>query len=207
MAITDLNANLYKISLRRTSKRRLRQTLNFYAFISPWLLGFIALTVIPLIGGVIISFTNYDGFNFANLKFIGLRNFERFLGDQMAHDALRKVFVWTALNTPLWLVCSFFLAYLLNQISRVRGLFRTLIYITSIIPIVVAARTWTSLLHANYGLANKLQGLVIPGTQINWLVDYGLLAVTAVLVWTGLTRPSGFWNRWLTQEMQPFWEN
>ena len=120
-------------SLRRwLSSRRGQKTLTFYLFILPWLLGFIALTVIPLSGGFALSFTNYDGLNLTTMKFLGAGNYTRIFNDEDALFSLRRVLLWSALNVPIWLCTSFVLAWLLNHSIKGRGLFRTLFYLPSV---------------------------------------------------------------------------
>lgn len=167
------------------SPRARRQATSFYLFISPWLLGFIFLMVLPLVLGLIISFTNYDGLSL-EAHFVGLRNYTRAFADPEAVGALRRTAVWTLLNTPLWLVVSFGLAILMNQGIKFRGLFRTIFYLPSAVPIVATVWTWKVFLDKNYGLVNGLLGLVRPGTALPWLTDYALYSLSAISLWTGL---------------------
>ncbi|RIK56044.1 MAG: sugar ABC transporter permease [Chloroflexi bacterium] len=174
-------------SLRqRLASRRAQKTLSFYLFITPWLLGLIGLVVIPLAGGLFISFTNYDGLNLGNLKFVGIRNYTRIFTDADALYSLGRVLLWTALNTPLWLGLSFVLAFLLNQPIRGRGFFRTMYYLPSVIPLVAVAWIGRIMLHSSFGLVNQTLSLIWPGTAINWLTEYALYSLTAIAVWTGI---------------------
>jgi multiple sugar transport system permease protein len=171
---------------RRFASRRMQKNIAFYLFIAPWLLGFIFLVLIPVLGGVAISFTNYDGLNLSNIKFLGLRNYARIFGDQDAIWSLQRVLVWTALNVPLWLCLSFILAYLLNQGIRARGFFRTMYYLPSVIPLVAVAWIGRLMLHPTLGLVNMALDLVFPNVQINWLTEYAMISLTTIAVWTGL---------------------
>lgn len=175
-----------RVRPRRLSARRMKKTIAFYLFIAPWLLGLIFLVLIPVLGGLAISFTNYDGLNVSNLKFLGFRNYTRIFSDQDAIWSLQRVLVWTALNVPLWLCISFILAYLLNQGIRARGFFRTMYYLPSVIPLVAVAWIGRLMLHPTLGLVNKTLDLFVPGTQINWLTEYAMISLTTVAVWTGL---------------------
>jgi multiple sugar transport system permease protein len=170
----------------RFASRRVQKNIAFYLFITPWLLGLIFLVLIPVLGGVAISFTNYDGLNASNLKFLGFRNYTRILGDEDALWSLQRILLWTALNVPLWLCLSFILAYLLNQGIRARGFFRTMYYLPSVIPLVAVGWIGRLMLHPTLGLVNQTLDLVFPGVQINWLTEYAMIALTTVAVWTGL---------------------
>jgi len=171
---------------RRTSLRRRRTTAAFYLFISPWLLGFVFLGIVPLVLGFLTSLTNYDGLNLANIKWVGLRNYSRAFADSEAIYAFGRTLLWTALNVPLWLVLSFGLALLMNQQVKGRGIFRTLYYLPGVIPAVASVWIWRILLDTNYGMLNGAISIVRPGTAIPWLSQYPLPAVTAIAVWQGL---------------------
>ena len=165
--------------------RRAARTYAFYAMLSPWLIGFILLGVIPLVVGLLASFTNYDGINVASFKWIGIRNYNRVLQDSEALHAFRRTLLWSALNVPIWLVLSFVLALILNQSIRARGFFRTLFYLPSIIPAVGAVWAWRLLLDPNNGVVNALISIFRPGTAILWTTDYALQSLTMIAVWQG----------------------
>lgn len=169
-----------------TSQRARRQARTFYLFISPWLLGFVFLSVIPLVVGLGLSFTNYDGLNFADLKIVGLRNYQRAFTDTETQYSLQRTILWTLFNVPLWLVLSLGLALLMNQRIKARGLFRTIFYLPSAVPVVATVWIWRAFLDKNYGLLNGVLGLIQPGTAFPWLTDYALQSLTVISLWTGL---------------------
>ncbi|MCL4831221.1 MAG: sugar ABC transporter permease [Caldilineaceae bacterium] len=171
---------------QRLASRSTKKSIAFYLFIAPWLLGLIVLTILPLLGGLALSFTNYDGLNLATMKFMAAKNYTRIFTDRDALYSLQRVLLWAALNTPLWLVLSFVLAYLLNQNIKGRGIFRTLFYLPSVIPLVAVAWIGRIMLHHIYGFVNQSLELVIPNVSINWLSEYALVSLTSVAVWTGL---------------------
>ncbi|MBM3190274.1 MAG: sugar ABC transporter permease, partial [Chloroflexi bacterium] len=100
---------------RRLSSRGARRTMAFYLFIGPWLASFVLLGIVPLIFGFLTSLTNYDGLNLANIKFLGFRNYTRAFSDKDMLFALSRSAMWSALNTPMWLITSFVMALILNQ--------------------------------------------------------------------------------------------
>ena len=166
--------------------RKTRRALNFYAFISPWLIGFILLTLAPVAVGVWLSFTNYDGLNVNNIKWVGTAWYQRFPRDRQAVESLKLVFIWTALNTPTWLVLSFVLAFIMSKVTRFRGFFRTMWYLPSVIPVVAVAWTWRTLLNDNYGLINQVVNTIRSGAVIHFLTEEALISLTMISVWMGL---------------------
>jgi multiple sugar transport system permease protein len=173
-----------------TGQRRLsraqRRILTFYLFISPWLIGLLALGVLPLVVALITSFTNYDGLNLDTVKFVGPRNYVRAFSDPDVGYSLRQTLFWTVLNVPLWLISSFALAVLLTRLRYGQGLFRTLFYIPSVIPLVASVWIWRIFLDANYGLLNGMVSVVRPGTAVQWLADYGVPSLTGISLWAGV---------------------
>jgi multiple sugar transport system permease protein len=188
MAITiALNRRKERVARRRKSSRVRQRTTAFYLFIAPWLIGFLLLSVTPLAVGFLTSMTNYDGFDPANAKFVGLRNYERAFTDKDTSYSLGRTLLWTAINTPIWLFLSFGMALILNQKAiKGKGFFRTLYYLPSIIPVVAAVWIWRIILDNNFGLLNASISLVRPGTAIPFISTYALYGLTAIAVWTGL---------------------
>ena len=171
---------------RRPRSRRTTRAIAFYAMISPWLVGFVLLGVVPLVVGLITSFTNYDGLNVDSVKWLGGRNYSRIFQDSEALLAFRRTLLWSAINVPIWLIVSFSLALILNQSIRHRGFFRTLFYLPSIIPAVGAVWAWRLLLDPNNGVVNAIISVFRPGTAILWTTDYALPSLTMISVWQGV---------------------
>ena len=166
--------------------RAWREAVSFYGFIAPWLIGFVLLSVVPLVFGLGISLTNYDGLNLDSVRFLGLQNYARALHDAEALFGISRTAVFTALYVPLALTFALFLAGLLNQDVRGRGAFRTLFYLPYVIPIGAAAWVWRLVADGNYGLLNALLHLLRPGTAVQWLANYATQVLVVFVVWTSV---------------------
>jgi len=178
--------NIYNTTKRKRLSRSERRKRTFFALISPWLIGFVLLTIFPLAFGFFISLTNYDGLNLFNLNFVGFRNYANAFQDPNVKHSFNRTLVWTVLNLPIWLVLSLLLAVIANQKVKGIGIFRTLFYLPSIIPAVGLVWTWKILLEKNYGLLNAILSLFKQGTAVGWLTDQAMYGVTAMAVWNGL---------------------
>jgi multiple sugar transport system permease protein len=174
------------IKKRKTLTRKQRRTIYFYLFISPWLIGFILLSVFPLVVGFLTSLTNYDGLNLLNLKFVGLGNYTRAFDDPDVGHSIKQTFFWLFANLPAWLILSFSLALILNQGIKGQGIFRTLYYLPSIVPGAAAILAWKIILDKNNGLLNGVISIFRPGTAVGWLSNYALEGMTMIAVWIGL---------------------
>lgn len=167
-------------------KRSQRRTLTFFLFISLWLLGFILLGIAPLVIGFLSSLTNFDGLNLPNLKFVGVDNYVRAFNDPDVGFSATRTVIWGFASVPIYLVVSFLLALLLNQKIPGRGIFRTLYYLPSVIPVVAALQAWKTILDKNAGMLNGFLDIFKPGIAIGWLSDYALEGMVAISTWTGL---------------------
>lgn len=184
-------SSTYSVQVPRRSRRRWRgrrasRAIAFYALVAPWLIGFILLGIVPLVVGLLASFSNYDGVNIDNVKWIGLRNYNRVFLDTEAQNAFRRTLLWSLLNVPFWLIASFTLALILNQGIRARGFFRTLFYLPSIIPAVGAVWAWRLLLDPNNGVVNAIISIFRPGTAILWTTEYALPSLAMISIWQGV---------------------
>ena len=166
--------------------RNRQRTEQFYLFASPWILGFVLLGIFPLIVGLLVSFSNYDGLNIDVVKLVGIRNYARIFTDPDVPFSAGRTLLWLVVNLPTWMVLSFLLAIILNQDIKGRGLFRTLYYIPSVIPGVASIAAWGVLLDKNYGLLNAFLSIFRPGTAIGWMSDYALVGMALIAIWGGL---------------------
>jgi multiple sugar transport system permease protein len=167
-------------------KRAQRINLTFYGFLAPWLLGFVFVTVIPLVIALALSFTNYDGMNWESMKFVKLNNYVHAFSDDRVAYSLQRTLLWLLLYVPLWMIISFALALLLNQNIKGKGFFRVLYYLPSVVPASAAVIVWRTVLDKNTGLLNALIGFFKPGTAIGWLSNYSLQSLAGIVLWTGL---------------------
>ena len=171
---------------RHIPPRVIRRTVAFYTFVAPWVICFVALDIVPIVAGLLISLTDYDGLNLATVKWMGSGNYARAFTDPDVAFSFGRSVLWSAINTPTWIILSFTLALILNQAVRGRDFFRTLYYLPSVVPVVAVARIWTIFLDTNNGLLNGILDLFRPGTAVRWLSDYALPSCTAISVWGGL---------------------
>jgi multiple sugar transport system permease protein len=143
-----------------------------YIFIAPWVIGFLAFTLLPMIASFIFTFTNINLAQETPLGFIGLRNWQRLFADQSTWDSLGVTFRFAALNLPVALIVPFVVALSLNSVYlRWRGLFRTLFFLPYVIPFVAGILVWQSMLNLETGWVNEVLRFVGIQNPPNWLQD------------------------------------
>jgi multiple sugar transport system permease protein len=153
----------------KTTKREIKETIKGYLFILPWIIGFMAFTLYPMV------FSLYSGFTFYDItsiqKWIGLKNYiSIFTRDEYFIIALKNTAYYVAFSVPLAIAFSLFLALLLN--TKVWGVkfFRTVYYLPSVLSGVAVTLLWMWIFNPSNGLANSFLNLVgIEGPS--WFQD------------------------------------
>jgi len=167
----------------RASFRR-RETLAFYGFISPWLIGFVVLSILPLVLGFAISLSNFNGFNLhTSLRFVGTENYARALHDREFWQSLERTGVFTLILVPSTMAVQLALAMLLNSRVKLLGVWRTLFYLPAVIPIVATAYIWKSVTAQDGGLVNRIIGAVGGSSSIDWLVGHPTATLLTLMLW------------------------
>jgi len=138
------------------------------AFISPWIVGFLAFTVYPVGMSLYYSFCDYDVLS--KPIWIGTLNYQQMVTDNVFWKSLYNTFYYAAFSLPLCLVLALLIAVLLNNSVRGRPAFRTFFFLPSLVPAVAIAMIWLWLFNGKFGLLNYALGLLgIKGP--NWLAD------------------------------------
>lgn len=149
------------------TERAKKQRRWFFFFISPWLFGFLAMTLGPMIFSFAMSFTDWD--MFTQMNFIKFDNYKRAFSDRHFLQSVRNTFVYTFMSVPVNLLLSVAMAYLLSFRLKGMKLFRTIYYIPAVVPAVASCVLFKNIL-ATKGLLN--QGLALLGIQgPRWLLD------------------------------------
>jgi multiple sugar transport system permease protein len=148
-------------------RRNLR---NGLLFASPWIMGFVGLMLYPLVMSIYYSFTDFNVIR--PPVWIGTDNYrELFFEDPLFWKALYNTIYFTVFSVPLSLAVSIGIAMLLNMRVPAMGVFRTIFFLPSIVPIVASAVLWLWVLNPDSGLINTLLyqtlGLEGPG----WIAD------------------------------------
>lgn len=154
----------------------------------PAVLPILLLSVIPLLQGMYLGFTDYR-LGPGQPEFNGLDNYRYMLTDYKFWSSFRTGALWAVSVTGGEIILGLGLALLLNARLPLQGLARVLILIPWAMPPVVKGLVWRMVYHPTVGLLNRtLLDLGILETPINWLGDYTwtLPAAIVVGIWAGL---------------------
>ena len=165
------------------TKRGLRETIEGYLCISPWILGFALFGGGPIIASLALSFTKWNIIQPA--KFVGLANYVRLLTQtKLFWHSLRITFTYAAAVIPLGIIIGFSIALLMNQKLLGLAVWRTIYYMPSLVTGVAIAMIWTIILNPEVGLVNQiLWAAGIEGPK--WLYDknWALAGIILMVVW------------------------
>jgi len=160
------------------------QKRTFYAFISPWAAGFVLLTAVPMVYGLLVSLTNFDGSS-SRWKWVGIRNYLELLGDGDVWAALLRTVFFTVIFVPLSVAGSLGLAVVINRRLRAVGVWRTIFFLPSVVPIVAMAILWKLVFNKDSGILNAILG-VFGVPHIGWLQDPTAFYALIILMLWGL---------------------
>ncbi|GHV81759.1 sugar ABC transporter permease [Spirochaetia bacterium] len=169
---------------RKHESLQQRDTRNFYLYIAPWLVGFLVLTVYPIIYSFVLVFTDI-GFTGAG-KFIGLENWKyAFTMDPLFLKSFANSIKYVVMFVPSSIVLAFFTALLLSRKVKFLGFFRTVFYLPYITAGVATTILMGWIFNSDYGLVNYIFSLAgIPAMP--WLNNTKAAMVTIVIMslWT-----------------------
>jgi multiple sugar transport system permease protein len=165
----------------RTSMTARRQR-AFYLFTSPWIIGFLLLTVVPMAYALWLGFTTFDGIS-PNWRYVGLGNYRELFSDPQTWNALGRTGLFALTSVPLSIIAGLGLAVLVNRPLKARGLFRTLLYLPAVVPPVGVGLTFKALFDQNSGAANGV--LTLFGFDaLGWLADpYARYVLLMSVLW------------------------
>lgn len=150
------------------TRRPLRRWLVPLGFISPWLLGFVLLTAWPFFVSLYWSFCRYD--LLSPPEWVGLVHYRQLARETAAGaefgQALWNTAYYGALAIPGSVVLGIGLALALNLPVAGRSVYRVLLFLPSIVPVVASSMLWLFLLDPKRGLVNRL--LAVFGAEPAW---------------------------------------
>lgn len=144
-----------------------------YAFILPWIIGFVVFIGGPIVASFGLSFFRWK--MIAPPRFLGLTHYINMVTtDELFRIAIWVTFKFVVISVPIGQILALGLALLLNQRVRFLGFWRTAFYLPAVISGVAGSVIWVWMYHTELGIVNHgLQLLGLEGR--NWLYDKPLV--------------------------------
>jgi ABC-type sugar transport system permease subunit len=182
MAIAEMDPRAVVRRRRSRSPSARREAVWGLLFISPWLVGFLLLTLGPMLATFAFTFTNVTLTQDVPLRFVGLDNYAHLFRDARTWDALLVTLRFAAIALPVGLLLPFSIALLLNSRSlRGSRYFQALFFMPFVIPFVAAVFAWGGMLNPEAGWINGVLRLLGIGGP-NWLNDPAWVYPALVLI-------------------------
>ena len=159
-----------------------------YLFLLPAAIFFLSFVILPMIGGIVMSFFDY---NPKSATFIGIQNYLNIFQDEIFRKSLWNTLVLVIGNVPIVVIFSLFVSLVIyKKCSKVRSFFRGVFYLPAIASVVSITVVWGWIFHPNYGILNYVLGWFGVDPQV-WLGDPGIAkwAILMVLVTLSVGQP------------------
>lgn len=161
--------------------RRYRAS-TFYAFVGPWILGFIGLTLFPMGFALWMSFTNFDGIS-PTVDFVGVANYQRALADPDLGSSLRVTLLLMLVVVPLGMAVGLALALLVNNSLPERGVYRTIMFLPAVIPVTAGSMAFRMVFDQDVGPINGILS-ALHLNVVDWLTgNTAFWVMLAYLLW------------------------
>ena len=159
-------------------KLNLREHIEGYLFISPWILGMVLFALGPILASFGLAFTRWN--LFTEPEYVGWANFQKLAHDPLFYKSVFNTIYYTVFAVPLGLVLALGLAMLVNHRLRGVNFFRTAFFLPNVVAGIAMLLLWKWLFDPNFGLINLF---------LDWT---GLMAA---LEWIGIGRPQWISSR------------
>lgn len=185
MAVELTAASRPRFMRKRPSGLRVSDVQWSYAMLLPFLVGTIALVVLPTIGAFGLSFFHWD--MISPPAWAGAANFAQLMRDTTFWAAIVNTAYFTVVTVPLSVGISLILAGLMNHTLPGMAVAQTVFLLPSAASIIALGLLWSWLYVPSYGLINYLLGIAhLP--QPKWLASYSwaMPAVIIMTIWRAL---------------------
>ncbi len=139
-----------------------------YVFILPYVVFFCAFVAYPLVFSLVLVFNRWN--IVTPMEWIGLKNFDRLIGDALFYRSLLNTLTFLVIHIPLQVAVALALALLLNTGVRLRGLLRAVYFLPVVVSGVAVTILWQQIYSFDEGILNNiLHAAGLP--SVPWLVD------------------------------------
>jgi len=167
------------------TRERRRNLFKGLAFISPWIVGFLVFTAIPIGLSFYYSFCDYSLTRPSRGPlWIGSDNYNQMIHDPIFWKSLGNTMYYASMALPAGMLVSLGLALMLNTNIRGQSIYRTIIFLPSLVPTIASAMIWLWMFNPVEGLFNFLLNKAQLPTP-DWLGERLAMASLAMMsVWS-----------------------
>ena len=163
-----------------------QRSLTAYLLLLPGLIFYVPFHFLPILGVFFFSLLDWKGFSFATMKWAGLENYSKMLGDRFFWGALKNNIQFVIVVIVVQTVLALALALILEQKFKLSTLFRGVYFMPTVLSLVVVGILFGFVLSPSQGLINVfLRNIGLGNIQPVWLGDpkLALYVLMAVHMW------------------------
>ncbi len=159
-------------------------------FALPALLLYVTFFIVPSVTGLGYAFTDWTSYS-DQVNFIGWKNFQEIFSPKARYLVyIGNTLIFTVGTIILKTVLGIGLAVLLNEgVKRFVNFYRVIIYLPAVLPTLVVALIFRSILHPATGILNGgLRAIGLNAFALPWLIDphIAIYSVIGVDSWKGV---------------------
>ena len=179
---------------RLSTNQKQQNTLAFWGFVGPLVIGLIIFTFIPIIWGGYLSL--HEARNTVTpQEFVGLQNYIDLLKNRDFIESLTTGLLFAVFIIPTTYFSSLALALLVNSVKVGQGLFRTAFFVPTAVSYVTASLIWKMSLFNGLpsGFANNILWVFFGANPVSWITEVDPPLYWVVLVTVRLWLQIGFY--------------
>lgn len=164
----------------------LKRTFIAYTFILPNFIGFVFLTLLPIVFSFVLSVMKWDSAN--PMVFVGLDNFRKMANDTTFIISLKNTIYYALGTVPFTMIISLGLAMLLNSKIKGKVFFRTVFFFPYVASLVAIAVVWNMIFHPDMGPVNSILSAIGVENLPRWAASttWALPTVIGLSIWKGI---------------------
>ena len=171
-------------SKKDIQKRMIKNKLEPFLYLFPFMLFLIVFTIYPVINVFTLSFKENFSYLRGTFDGIGLETYPEVLTDDKFRQALLNTFLYVLCVVPVSTAIATFTAYLLNHKIKGIAIFQTAYFMPMVTSITAVGLIWRLMYNQKYGIFNYILSL-FGIEKIGWLTEsrWSLLALVIFGIW------------------------
>ncbi|WP_018751544.1 carbohydrate ABC transporter permease [Paenibacillus sanguinis] len=167
--------------------KALRNPLIYSLFVLPAFILFLAFFIYPIFTAINNGFTSWNGIS-KNVTYIGMDNYVMAFQDMAFWKSVRNNVYFILFSCLIQVPLIIFFSLLIANVKKFKGLYKTAVFMPSIMSTAVIGILWGFIYNPDFGLMNEVLG-IFGIDPIYWLSDKNW-AMIAILItnawqWTG----------------------
>lgn len=172
---------------RQKRNPRLKSALIGWAFITLATVMIGLFYFYPMVQALILSLKSGTG---VRLQFVGFDNYVRLFKDPVFLTTVKNTVIYLIIQVPIMILLALFLSVLLNtKTLKLKGFFRTAIFLPSVTSLVAYSVIFKYLFSLDGFINNMLMKLAFISEPIQWLTDPFWAKIVIIIAitwrWTG----------------------